>query len=113
MDSIFDSLQGPIGYDEPMTKQKPDAKEPKHEAKPRFEIPPEHPDVSEFTLTASEAAKILGINAKTITNWAADETIISLDLGEHAKPRYRFRPVDIEARKVKPIIRGLKPKPSG
>lgn len=111
----FEKFLGPIGYDEPMAKTKPDQTKPEVPAQkpiPRFEIPTEQPDESEFTMKASEAAEILGVDAKTLTNWAAKEKIPSLDLGELAKPRYRFRPADIEARKIKPVIRGLKPKPS-
>jgi hypothetical protein len=116
MDSIFDSLHGPIGYDEPMTKHKPDAKE-KPAAKPdrANQSPAQAPKVerhvpttaelADFTLTPKQAEVLLKCDAKTIIREIRAGTLKALIVDpEGERPRYFLRPNDIEEYRKKIMV---------
>lgn len=108
MDSIIDSLKGPIGYDEPMTKQKPEPKDkPPANADRANQPPAEAPKVerhvptaaelADYTLTPKQAEVLLKCDAKTIIREIKAGVLNALIVDpDGERPRYFLRPKDVE-----------------
>lgn len=55
--------------------------------------------IDEYTLSAPQAGKLLGVSAQTMREWARDQQIPARRQlrGTGQRPRYWFRPSDVEA----------------